>query len=80
MICKILGLFVDILTADDKYSLLNRENLLQHFQMQLSWKQKTVFQVFLAFSKFRFNLEYFSKKITLMAHVFLNLGTRKNVI
>ena len=48
--------------------------------MKLSWKQKTVFQVFLAFSKFRFNLEYFSKKITLMAHVFLNLGTRKNVI
>ena len=35
---KILGLFVHILTADDKYSLLNRDNLLQHLQMQLSQK------------------------------------------
>ena len=33
MICKILGLFVNPLTADNKYSLLNRNNLFQHFQM-----------------------------------------------
>ena len=30
MICEILGLFVDALIADDKYSLRNRENLLQN--------------------------------------------------
>ena len=29
MICEILGLFVDTLIADDKYSLRNRENLPQ---------------------------------------------------
>ena len=41
VICKILGLFVNTLTADGKYSLLHRHNLLQHFQMILSQKQKT---------------------------------------
>ena len=40
MICKILRLFVNSLTAHDKYSLLKRGNLLQHFQLQLSQKQK----------------------------------------
>ena len=40
MICKILGLFVNTLTADDEYCLLNRDNLFQHLQMQLSQKQK----------------------------------------
>ena len=41
MICQILGLFVNLLTADHKHSLLNRCNLLQHFQMALSQKRKT---------------------------------------
>ena len=41
LICKILGLFVNPLTADDKHSLLKGGNLLQHFQMQLSQKRKT---------------------------------------
>ena len=54
--CKILGLFVNTLTANDKYSLLNRENLLQHRQIQLSQKQKSFSQFFVAFWKSRFNL------------------------
>ena len=33
VICKLLGLFVNTLTAKDKYSLLNRDNLMQPFQM-----------------------------------------------
>ena len=37
---------VKTLTADDKYCLLNRDNLLQHLEMQLSQKQKTVSQFF----------------------------------
>ena len=42
MIRKILGLFVNTLTADDKYSLVNSDNLMQHIiQMQLSPKEKT---------------------------------------
>ena len=32
VICKILGLFINTLTADDKYSLLNRDNLTQPIQ------------------------------------------------
>ena len=37
-------MFLKILAGDDKYSLLNRDNLRQHIQMQLSQKQKTFFQ------------------------------------
>ena len=36
VICKILGLFVNTLTADGKYSLCNRENLPQTIQIELS--------------------------------------------
>ena len=57
-----LGLFVNTLTANDKYSLLKRDNLLQHLQMQLSQKQKTFLDIFVPFSKFRFNSEHFPKK------------------
>ena len=42
VIYKILGLFINIVTADDKYSLLIRDNLAQPFQLQLS-KKKIVF-------------------------------------
>ena len=38
VICKILRLFVNRFTADDKYSLLNRDNLMEPIQMQLSEK------------------------------------------
>ena len=57
-----LGLFVNTLTANDKYSLLKRDNLLQHLQMQLSQKQKTFLDIFVPFSKFRFNSAHFPKK------------------
>ena len=35
-----LRLFVNTLTANEKYCLLNRDNLMQPIQMQLSQKQK----------------------------------------
>ena len=80
MICQILGLFVNPLTADHKHSLLNRCNLLQHFQMALSQKRKTCSDFFFAFSKFRFNLKHFQTKMTLSADAFLNLRALKDVI
>ena len=40
MIHKILGLFLNTLIADVKYSFHNRDNLEQPTQMQLSNKQK----------------------------------------
>ena len=41
-----LGLFFYTLIADDKYSLPNKDKLLQLIQMQLSRKQKTFSQFF----------------------------------
>ena len=62
MICKILELFVDPLAAENKYSVLNRGNLQQYFEVQLSQKRKIFAQFFIAFRKFRFNFENLQKK------------------
>ena len=62
VIWKILRLFVNTLTANDKYSLLNRDNLTKPIQMQLSQKQKTFHQFFSQFLKFTLNFEHFQKK------------------
>ena len=59
---KALELFVNTLSADDKYSLLNRDNLTQQIRTQLSQKQKAFSQFFCAFSKSAINLEHFQKK------------------
>ena len=50
------------MTADDKYSLLNRENLTQPIATQLSQKKKAFFQFFLAFSRSTLNFEHLQKK------------------
>ena len=50
------------MTADDKYSLLNRDNLTQPIPTQLSQKQKAFFQFFVAFSKSTLNFEHLQKK------------------
>ena len=47
VIHKILRLLVNTLIADDKHYLLNRDNLSQRIQMQLSQKQKTFPEFFL---------------------------------
>ena len=62
VIWKVWGLFVNPLTADDKYSLVNRGNLLQHFQMHFAAKRKIFAQLFFTFSKLRFNFAHFQKK------------------
>ena len=59
---KALELFVNTLTADDKYSLLNRDNLAIPIRTQLSQKQKPYYAFFLAFSKCALNLKHFKKK------------------
>ena len=43
---KSVYLFVNTLTADDKYSLLNREKLTDQIQMKLSQKPKTFYRLF----------------------------------
>ena len=62
MLWKILRLFVNTLTADDKYSLLNSDNLTQSIQTLLSQKQKTFSQIFSSFLKSTLNFEHFQKK------------------
>ena len=55
-------MFVNTLTTDDKYSLLNRDNLRQPIRTLLSVKQKAFSQFFLDFSKSTLNFEHFQKK------------------
>ena len=62
VIYKILRLFVNTLTADDKHYLLNRDNLTQPIQMQISQKQKTFSQFLSAFFKSNLNFQHFQKK------------------
>ena len=59
---KALKLFVNTLSADDKYSLLKRDNLKEPIRTQLSQKQKPFYQLLLAFSKSALNLEHFQKR------------------
>ena len=62
VLCKMLKLFVNTLTADDKYSLLNKDNLTQPIQILLSQKQNTLLGLFFAFLKSKLNLGHFQKK------------------
>ena len=55
-------MFVNTLTADDKYSPLNRDNLTQAIRTQLSQKQQSFPAFFFAFSKSTLNFEHFQKK------------------
>ena len=62
MIHKILGLFVNTLTVDDKHYLLNRDNLTQPIQIQLSQKQKIFSGFFFAISISILNFKHLPKK------------------
>ena len=55
-------MFVNTLTAHDKYSLLNRHNLRQPIRTTLSQKHKAFSQFFLDFPKSILNVEHFQKK------------------
>ena len=55
-------MFVNTLTADDKYSLLNRDNLIEPIRTPLSQNDKAFSEFFLAFSKSTLNFKHFQKK------------------
>ena len=57
-----LGLFVNSLPADDKYSRHNSENFPQQIEMQVFQKPKTFSRLSIAFLKSTSNFEYFEKK------------------
>ena len=60
--CKTLGLLVNTLPANEKYPVLNRDNLTIIIQMKPSQKQNTFYQFFAAFLKSRFNFKYCAQK------------------
>ena len=60
------------MSAVDRCSLPNTDNLMQRIHMQLSQKLKTFFRFFRAFSKSSLNFEHFQKKDD--AHSFFICG------
>ena len=76
---KFFSRFFNTFTADDKYSLISRDNWMQTIQKHLSQKENIFSKFFSAFFEFALNFEHFEKKMTLMAYVFLKLPTTKNV-
>ena len=59
---KILGLFVNTLTAEYMYSDRNMQTLTQQVRTPLSLKQKIFSRFFIAFLKSTWNGEHFQKK------------------
>ena len=55
-------------------------NFTQQLEAPLSKKQKTSPGFFLAFPKFALNLEYLEKKMSILAELFPELLTRKEVV
>ena len=80
VLSKILGLFVNTLTDDDKNSFLYRQNLTQPIQILISQKQKNFSEYFSAFLKSTLNFEHFKRKVTLIADVSPKLLSPKKVI
>ena len=60
--CQYLGLLLNTLAAEEKYALLNKDNITIPIQMQLSQKQKTFSEFFASFFKSRGNFEHFDKE------------------
>ena len=60
---EILGLIVNRLTADDKYSRPNIQNLTQELQTAISQKQKTFSGIFITHLESITNSEAFAKKV-----------------
>ena len=59
---KILGLFVNKLTAEYMYSGRNMKTFMQQVQMPLSLRQKTFSGFFIAFLKYTWHGEHFQEK------------------
>ena len=80
MIHKILRLFVNTLTVNDKNYLLNRDTLTQPIQIQFSKKQKTFSKIFFAFLNSLLNFQDLLKNMTLRADVFLEIPAPKKML
>ena len=68
------------MTVNDKRYLLNRDNLPQPIQMQVSEQQNTFSQFFFCIFKMYINFKHLRKKMTLVADVFLEITVPKNMV
>ena len=73
LIFELLGIFIETLTADHKYSVCYIWNLQLLYPMQLSKKLKTFSQFFSPSLKPSSSFKHFKKKMTFMANVFPKL-------
>ena len=80
VIGEFLRLFVNTFPADEKYYMLNRDNLAQPIHMQLSQKQKTFSQFSFAFLKSILNYKHFPKRLTLRAAIFPEIPSPKDMV
>ena len=70
---------LNMLPANYEYSRNNTDNIPLLLQIQISGKVKIIFSFFIAFFESALNIENFSKKISLIAQVFLKLLAPKDV-
>ena len=78
VIYKILGLLVNTFATDDKYTLLNSDNLMQQIQMLITKKETNFLNCFSVLLKSRSSFEDFGKKMTLRAYIFPKLLAAKD--
>ena len=79
-ICKISRLFPNTLSADGKYSLLDRDNLTQEFRCNYLKNKKYFPNFFLHFWNIVQIWNIFKKEITLIADAFPKLRTPRNMV
>ena len=80
MIHKILRVFVNRLTVYDKHYLLNRDNLTQPIQMEVSKNQKSFSEIFFAFFRSILNFKHLATKDALIADVVPEILAPKNMV
>ena len=68
------------MAADEKYPVLNRDNLTTPIQMQLSEKQKNFSQFLAAFLKSILNFEHFEEKDDHHRFCFAEVRDSENVV
>ena len=77
---KFFSRFLNTLTADEKYSLISRDNWMQTIQMHLSQKEKIFSEIFSAFFESALNYKYFQKKMSFIVYVFPKLPTTEDLL
>ena len=77
---KTLGLLVNTLAANEKYPVLNRDNLMIPIQMKLSEKEKSFSQIFAKFFISISNFEHFEKKYNPHSFCISQITNSENVV